>query len=124
MRWKYPAAGGSRSLVLLGVVSTVCDAVQPRPGDFVAADLADGGVQPDGVVLGPDPVELEVEFARVADLLQVRPFALDVPEQGLYPGLVLRGVRAAELLGVRHPGHELAGGDRAHLRAVVADGQQ
>ena len=105
MRWKYPATGGSRSLVLLGVVSTVCDAVQPRPGDSVAAgladgfasafvfvvggDVADGGVQPDGVVLGPDPVELAVEFAGVADLLQVRPFALDVTEQGLDPGLVL-----------------------------------
>ena len=36
------------------------------------------------------PVEFGVQFAGVADLLQVRPLALDVPEQGLDPGLVGR----------------------------------
>jgi hypothetical protein len=79
-------------------------------------------VQPDGVRV-PDAVKLGVEFAGVADLLQVRPLALDVVEQGLDLGLIL-GVRAGELLGDGGSGHELAGGDRAHLRAVIADGQQ
>ncbi len=41
-----------------------------------------------GVVLGPDAVELDGELAGVADLLQVRPVALDVSEQRLDPGLV------------------------------------
>ncbi len=82
----------------------------------VGSDAADAGVQPDGVVAGPDAVQFGAgltRLARVADLFQVRPFALDMPEQGLNPGLVLRlrGVRAAELLGDRHAGHELAGGD-------------
>ena len=41
-------------------------------------------MQPHRVVLGLDPVELGVKPAGVADLLQVRPLALDVPEQRLY----------------------------------------
>ncbi len=47
------------------------------PDGFVAAvvfvvggDVADAGVQPQGVVVGPDAVELEGEFAGVTDLLQ------------------------------------------------------
>ena len=36
-------------------------------------DVADRGVQPEGVVLGPDAVELSFEVAGVGDLLQVRP---------------------------------------------------
>ncbi len=92
---KYPARGGARSLVLLrGCASTVCDAVLACAGEPVAAgladgitsafvlvaggDVADGCVQPDGVVLGLDVVQLGVELAGVADLLQVRPLALDV----------------------------------------------
>ena len=35
-----------------------------------------------------DLVQFEVELAEVADLLQVWPVGLDVPEQGLDPGLV------------------------------------
>jgi len=41
-------------------------------------------VQPHRVALGRDPVELGVKLAGVADLLQVRPHVLDVPEQRLY----------------------------------------
>ena len=55
----------------------------------VGCHVADVGVQPDRVVLRPDEFEFGFEFAGVSDLLQVRPFALDVTEQGLDPGLVL-----------------------------------
>ena len=61
-------------------------------------DVADGGVHPEGVVLGPDAVELSFEVAGVGDLLQVRPLGLDVAEQGLDPGLVGGGVWASEVL--------------------------
>ena len=54
----------------------------------VGGDVADAGVQPDGVVLLADLVQFEVELAGVADLLEVWPVGLDVPEQGLDPGLV------------------------------------
>ena len=37
---------------------------------IVRGDVADGGVQPDGVVLGPDVVQLGVELTGVADLLR------------------------------------------------------
>jgi hypothetical protein len=46
--------------------------------------------KPDGVVFGASAFELGVELTGVGDLLQVRPFALDVAGQGLDPGLVLR----------------------------------
>lgn len=83
----------------------------------IGDDVADRGV-PDGVVLGPDAVRLEAGLTGVADLLQVRPLAFDVAEQRLDSRLVLRCVRAAELLGDRDTGHELAGGHRAHLRPL------
>ena len=81
-------------------------------------------VQPHSVVLGPYPVEFKFEFAGVADLLQVWPLTLHVPEQGLDPGLVGRRRRAPELLRDGQRGHELTGAVRAHLRAVVADREQ
>jgi len=86
--------------------STVFDACVSCRGEAVAAGLADGfastvvlvvggdvadpGVQPLGVVLLSGVVEFEGEFARVTDLLQVRPLGLDVSEQRLDPGLVGR----------------------------------
>jgi hypothetical protein len=90
----------------------------------VGGDVSDRCVEPDRVVFEPYPVQLEFEFAGVADLLQVWPLALDVAEQGFDPGLVGGCGRAAELLGDRQDGHELAGGVGPHLRAVVADGEQ
>jgi len=85
--------------------STVCDAVLACPGEPVAAfpadgitsafvfvvggDVADRGVQAHSVVFQAHLVELGVELAGVADLLQVRPLALDVAEQGLDPRLIL-----------------------------------
>jgi hypothetical protein len=93
------------SILSNGRASTVCDAVLARTGESVAAFGADGitsffvfvvgchvpdaGVQPDRVVFRPEEFELGFELAGVGDLLQVRPFALDVTEQGLDPGLVL-----------------------------------
>ena len=104
---------GARSLVLLrGCASTVCDAgfacgvepvaagladrVAPALVLVVGGDVADRGVQSDGVVLDLHAVELGVELAGVADLPQVRPTALGVPEQRLNPGFILRRVRAAQ----------------------------
>jgi len=48
------------------------------------------------VVLGPRAVQLGVELAGAADLLRVRPFTLDLSEQRLGPGLILRRVGAAQ----------------------------
>jgi len=56
----------------------------------VGGDEAHGRVQPHGVVLGSTAIELQGELTGVADLLQVRPLALDVPEQSLDPRLVGR----------------------------------
>jgi hypothetical protein len=47
-----------------------------------------------------------------------------VGEQGLDPGLVGGGGRPTEPPHDRAGGHELAGGVRAHLRAVLAHRQQ
>ena len=93
------------------MASTVCDACLSCRGESVTAGLADGvsaavvfvvggdvadaGVQPDGVVLDPDAVEFGGKVAGVTDLLQVRPVAFDMPEQRLDPGLVGRGAGAA-----------------------------
>jgi len=49
----------------------------------VEGDVADAGVQPDGVLLGAHALVFGVQPGWVADLLQVRPLALDVAEQGL-----------------------------------------
>jgi hypothetical protein len=107
-----------RSLVLLrGGASTVCDAVLACLGESVAAlgadgltsslvfvvgcDVADRGMQPDCVVFKPCAFELGFEFAGMADLLQVRPLALDVPEQGLDTGWATRrGARVRVLFRV------------------------
>src|ERR687891_832586 len=120
---KYPARDRSCSSVFLGCGSTVGDACFPGRDQPVAAgladaltasvvlvvggDVADPGVQPHRVVLQPGAVEFAFELCGVFDLLQVWPLTLDVPEQGLDPGLVLRRVRAAELLGDRDAGQEL-----------------
>jgi hypothetical protein len=100
----------------LSLCSTVVDAVLAGLFQSVAAGLADRlaaalvfvvarhisdrRVQPHSVVLGPYPVEFEFEFefAWVADLLQLWPLTLHVPEQGLDPGLVGRRRRAPGLL--------------------------
>ncbi len=87
------------------MVSTVGDAGLTCAGQAVAAGLPDGlaasfvfvvggdipdrGVQPDPVVFEAALGEFGVEFAGIADVLQVRPFAFDVPEQRLDPGLIL-----------------------------------
>ena len=68
----------------------LADAITSAFVFVVGGDVADAGVPVDGVVLRPDAVQLGVELTGVADLLQVRPLALDVAEQGLDPGLVLR----------------------------------
>jgi len=55
----------------------------------VRCHILDPGVKPDPVVLRADEFEFGFKLAGVGDLLQVRPFALDVTEQGLDPRLVL-----------------------------------
>src|SRR5918993_2933761 len=71
----------------------------PRSSCSSTGDVADAGVEPHGVVLDPDAVELTVEFAGVADPLQEWPLAHDMPEQALDPCLVGRGGRPTEPLG-------------------------
>lgn len=76
----------------------------------VGGHVLQAGVQPDAVVVGSGEFELSLQFAGIEDLLQVRPLAFDVPEQGLDPGRVLGCAGAAELLGDGDPGEELPGG--------------
>jgi hypothetical protein len=47
----------------------------------VGGDIADAGVQPDGVVFDPHSVQLWGELAGVADAFQARSLALDVAER-------------------------------------------
>ena len=75
------------SVPLEPVTAGLADAVAASVVFVVGGDVADPGVQAHGVVLGADAVELGLENAGVGDLLQVRPVALDVPEQALDPGL-------------------------------------
>jgi len=57
----------------------------------LGGDVADPGVQAQGVVAVLDEGELGLEYAGVGDLLQVRVLGLGVAEEGLDPGLVGRG---------------------------------
>jgi hypothetical protein len=49
----------------------------------VGGDIADAGVQPDGVVVGADHLQFSAELVGVADVFQVGPLTLDVAEVGL-----------------------------------------
>jgi hypothetical protein len=57
-------------------------------------------------------------------MFEVGPVVLDVAEEALDVGLVGRGPGTAGVHRQRVQGHELAGGARDHLRAVVGHGQQ
>jgi len=61
----------------------------------VGGDVADPGVQAQGVVAVLDEGELGLEYAGVGDLLQVRVLGLGVAEEGLDPGLVGGGAGLA-----------------------------
>ncbi len=76
----------------------------------VGRDVADAGVQPDGVVLDAYDGELGAQDRWVGDRVEVWPVGLDVAEEALDPGLVGRGVGPAEVLRDRAHRHELAGG--------------
>jgi hypothetical protein len=56
----------------------------------VGGDVADAGVQPDRVVVLADDGELGAQGGRVGDREQVRVLGLEVPVEGLDPGLVGR----------------------------------
>ena len=71
-----------------------------------------------------EAVQLGFEIAGIGDLVQVGELALEVSEERLDPGLVVRGGGASEVLRDPRAGEEHRGGFRGHLRAVVADGQQ
>lgn len=43
----------------------------------VGSDVADAFVEPDGVVVGPEPVEFGFQVAGVGDLVQVGPLAFE-----------------------------------------------
>jgi len=79
-----PGLAGGEQAVASGLAQGVAAAMVL----VVGGDVADAGVQPDGVVLLADRVQLQCQLGGVVDLLQVRPVGLDVPEQTLVPGLV------------------------------------
>ena len=54
----------------------------------VGSDVADGGVEACLVVVAADAVEFGGEGGVVGDCFEVGPFAFDVPEEALDPGLV------------------------------------
>jgi hypothetical protein len=91
---------------------------------IVGGDVADAGVQPDGVVVGADHLQFGAQLVGVADVFQMGPLALDAAEEALDRGLVGRGVRPAEVLDDRAQRQELAGRPGGHLGAVVGDRQQ
>ncbi len=60
----------------------------------IRGDVADAGVQADGVVLDAHHGELGAQDGGVIDGVEVWPVGLDVAEEALDPGLVGRGCRA------------------------------
>jgi hypothetical protein len=66
-------------------------------------DIADPGVQPDGVVVGADHLQFSAELVGVAAVFQVGPLALDVPEERLDRSLVGGSVRGGRRLDDRAP---------------------
>src|SRR5688572_3875926 len=81
----------------------------------VGGDIADAGVQPDGVVVGADHLQFSAELVGVTDLVEMGPLALDVAEEALDRGLVGGSVGAAEVLDDRAQRQELPGRPRGHL---------
>jgi hypothetical protein len=69
-------------------------------------------------------LRIDLEFTSVTDLVQVWELALEVAEERLHPGLVVRGGGPAEVLGDAGAGHEHRGGLGGHLRPVVRHRQQ
>src|ERR1039458_9107537 len=77
-------------------------APDPRPAAVVlviGGDVADAGMEADGVVLGADAGELGVKRGRVGDGGQVWPVALEVAEERFDVRLVGRGAGPAVMLG-------------------------
>ena len=62
---------------------------------LVGCHVADAGVEPDGVVVGPLEVEFSAEYVDVGDEFEVGLFSLEVPEQRFDPCLVGRGAGPA-----------------------------
>jgi hypothetical protein len=58
----------------------------------VGGDVVDAGVQPEGVVLDAQALQLGVENSRVADLDKVGPVGLEVTVEALDVGLIGRVV--------------------------------
>jgi hypothetical protein len=87
-------------------------------------DVADAGVQSGAVVEVADTVELSVENGGVGNLLEVRPLALDVPEEAFDPRLIRWCVWSAEALTDGQAGEELASRGGGHLGSVVGAGEQ
>jgi hypothetical protein len=65
----------------------------------VGCDVADAGVQSDRVVVRRHDGQFGAQHGWVADREQVRSFGLEVPEQGLDPGLVGRGAGSGRSVG-------------------------
>ena len=79
---------------------------------LVGCHVADAGVEPDGVVVGPLEVEFSAEYVDVGDEFEVGLFSLEVPEQRFDPCLVGRGAGPAEVGGEPAQCHELVRGTR------------
>ena len=75
----------------------------------VGGDIADTGVQADGVVVVPGVGEFSAQGGRVGDHQQVGELVLEVAVQRLDPGLVGGGAGPAEVLGDRAQRQELPG---------------
>ena len=68
----------------------------------IRGDVADAGMQPDGVVLDAHELKLGAQDGRVGDRVEVWPVGLDVAEEALDPGLVGRGVRRPKCCAIAH----------------------
>jgi len=118
-------SGGSSRPGLLAVLAMVGDTPAASPRKSLAAGLADlgavaavrivggevadPGVQPNGVVVGADHLQFSAELVGVTDLLQVGPLALDVAEEALDRAWSVGVCGRGELLDDRAPRQELAG---------------
>ena len=99
--------------------SLLSDGVASAGVLVVGGDVADAGVEADGVVVAACSAQFGVEHRGVADAFEVGPFGFGVPEQRFDPGLVGGGAGPSEALGDGEAGEDLACDLRGHLGAVV-----
>ena len=82
------------------------------------------GMEPDGIPELAGDGQFGAQGGGVLDGEQVRVFGLEVGVEALDPGLIGRRSGPSEVLGDRAQRHELPGGSRRHLRAVIGHRKQ